>query len=137
MAVSRLKSWLESAKVLEYRSLNTNEILNAFHLIYPEKYAAHSQISLIDFIKKSISLAIDDDFLQPASQLAYVLIAFVAGIGFYHDQLIMDTLKEHVNALSIESNQDTRYQILSNAANDYLTNIIISARALATERDKD
>lgn len=131
LAVSRLKSWLQSAKVLQYNSLNLQEILSAFQLVYPEKYEAHSQKLHIDFIKQTVKRANEDDFLQPSSQLAYVLMGFVAGIGFYHDQLYIGVLKEHAEALSTALEQNTRYEVLLHGANIYLSNIIKSAKALA------
>lgn len=133
LAVSRLKSWLQSAKALQYNSLNLQEILSAFQLVYPEKYEAHSQKLHIDFIKQTVKRANADDFLQPASQLAYVLMAFIAGIGFYRDQLYIGVLKEHIEALSTALDQNTRYEVLLHGANIYLSNIIKSAKALATE----
>lgn len=133
LAVSRLKSWLESAKVLQYNSLNLQEILKAFEQVFPEKFEAHSQNVHKDFIKATISRANEDNFVTPASQLVYVMMAFVAGVNFYHDHLIIDTLKEHVEALSTTSEQNIRYEVLLHGANIYLTKIITSARALATQ----
>lgn len=137
LAVSRLKSWLASAKLLKYNSLNLQEILEDFHQIFPEKYEAHSQNSHKDFIKATIIKANEDNFLKPVSQLIYVLLAFVAGINFYHDRLVIGTLKEHFEALSTENDQNTRYEVLLHGANIYLTRIITSARALAKEQEKD
>tara|TARA_R110002050_G_scaffold31363_1_gene80833 strand:- start:734 stop:1531 length:798 start_codon:yes stop_codon:yes gene_type:complete len=137
LAVSRLKSWLESAKALGYNSLNIHEIINAFNLVFPEKYKAHSEKVHIDFIREAVSRAIEDNFLQPASQLSYVLMAFIAGLNFYHDQLIIGALKKDTQALSVEHDQSARYEMLLNAANNYLSKIITSARALATEQKKD
>lgn len=97
--------------------------------IFPEKFAAFDRGTLNEFGAEAARLATTDGFPGPINQLTYISIAFVAGIGFFSNPLILGAVPETVLALKEEMNPRVRTELLRAGTVAYADKVIAAARA--------
>jgi|GEM_PF-2799821 len=112
----------------ETTSTNPSDLVETLKAIYPEKYAAHTRDTLVSFCIESLRRAQLDKFEQPAAQALYVILAFLAGIGFYHDPLIMNTVSGQTAVLSEQADASEQSRFLTESAELYLDRLFEAIR---------
>lgn len=129
-AVARFKAWLAIPR--KPRTAFMPELLQDLSLIYPEKQAAHPAEELTLFCAEAAKRARADGFAEPLGQMIYVIIAFLVGLGFFHDPLVLGAVRDGIAELEKEETASRRTERLTRLAETYLNQVIAATRALTT-----
>ncbi len=106
--------------------------VEALKIVYPEKYVAHSEETIKLFCIEGLRRAQSDNFEQASAQRLYVIIAFLTGIGFYEDPLVIGIVPEQVKALLEETDPSNRTRLLTDAAGIYLDSLFEAVHLTTT-----
>ncbi len=126
-AAARLKAWV--SKSGGQASNQVSKIVACLKTVFPEKCAAHSEEEIECFCREALSRAQADGFQRESSQAVYAAVAFLAGLGFFHDPLFREALPEQSMALEHETDADERGRILSEASLAYLDWLLSAVRS--------
>ncbi len=133
IATAMLKNSLKSSAFNHFKAFDSSSILSLLINLYPEKYACHSQDELSLFLAESQQRALSDGFSQAPAQVLYSVLAFFAGLGFYHDPLIIGALPSFWPQLSAQEQQNNKFNLLSEAALNYCDAILVQAKKINIE----
>ncbi|WP_157174428.1 hypothetical protein [Thiocystis violascens] len=129
-AVARFKAWLAIPR--KPRPAFLPELLQDLSLIYPEKQAIHPPAELTLFCDEAAKRARSDGFSEPLGQMTYVIIAFLIGLGFFHDPLVLGAVRDGLAELEKEENASRRTERLTSLAETYLNRVIAAVRSSTT-----
>ena len=88
--------------------------------IFPQKAASHDRRTLAAFFKATLERAGMDGFTKRTGRALYVCIAFLTGIGFFHDPLVRAGAAPQAAALERETDPRQRVALLGTGAMAYL-----------------
>ncbi|WP_295585942.1 hypothetical protein [uncultured Lamprocystis sp.] len=125
-AMARLRATLGTPK--EGWSVTTDDLIQTLHRIFPEKCGAHSVSTLTRFCGGTLARAWEDGFEQPPARVLYVCVAFLAGLGFFRDPLVLGGALHYAQALAAERDPARRTKLLGRGVALYLDTMLAKVR---------